>query len=76
MPDQDGIALIREIRALPDQSSSGIPAIALSAYTSVEDAERARAAGFQVHVAKPVQPAQLILTIAALLSTGPGGAGT
>jgi len=74
MPDRDGTSLIRDIRALPNQSLNAIPAIALSAYGSGEDAERARAAGFQVHVAKPVEPAQLIEIIASLLSPGPVGA--
>jgi CheY-like chemotaxis protein len=74
MPGRDGTSLIRDIRALPNQSLNAIPAIALSAYGSGDDAERARAAGFQVHVAKPVEPAQLIEIIASLLSPGPVGA--
>jgi signal transduction histidine kinase len=62
MPDEDGYSLIRSLRA----SDVHVPAIALTAYARVEDAEEARAAGFQVHLTKPVTPAHLIDTVAEL----------
>jgi serine/threonine protein kinase len=48
-----------------------IPAIALTAYSGPDDAARARAAGFQVHLAKPIEPEQLVAAIASLTSSGP-----
>jgi signal transduction histidine kinase len=71
MPGRDGYSLLQEIRALADASLRDVPAIALTAYASHDEAERARAAGFQVHLAKPVEPAHLIATVASLLSPGP-----
>lgn len=62
MPDEDGYSLIRSLRA----SDVHVPAIALTAYAGVEDTEEARAAGFQVHITKPVTPAHLIDAVAEL----------
>ncbi len=65
MPDRDGYDLIRDIRGLgctPDQ----LPAIAVTAFTSPEDRRRALAAGFQVHLAKPVDPGELTAVVARL----------
>jgi signal transduction histidine kinase/ActR/RegA family two-component response regulator len=63
MPDEDGYSLIRSLRG----AGISTPAIALTAYARQEDAEEARAAGFQVHLAKPVDAAQLVDAVAALL---------
>lgn len=63
MPGQDGHTLMRAIRALPDGAGEAIRAIAVSAYARREDRERARAAGFNDHVGKPVQIEELIETI-------------
>jgi CheY-like chemotaxis protein len=59
MPETDGYALLRKVRALPADRGGRTPAIALTAYARREDAQRAFAAGFQMHVPKPVEPAEL-----------------
>jgi signal transduction histidine kinase len=68
MPGRDGYSLVRDVRGFADTSLSNVPAIALTAYASHDEAERARAAGFQVHVAKPIEPAQLVAIVAQLAS--------
>jgi signal transduction histidine kinase len=65
MPDEDGYVLIRQWRAAED-SGCHIPAIALTAYAQAEDRQQALAAGFQHHVSKPVNLAELIHLIASL----------
>ena len=60
MPGEDGYALIRRLRASGDDT----PAIALSAYARVEDRVNAVAAGFQMHIAKPVQSVELVTMVA------------
>ncbi|MEO8844077.1 MAG: ATP-binding protein [Kofleriaceae bacterium] len=59
MPDEDGYSLLRELRA----AGSTIPAIALTAHASLADVQRSRAAGFEVHLAKPVDIAELVENI-------------
>jgi CheY-like chemotaxis protein len=66
MPRMDGYALIRKIRALPPSMGGRTPAVALTAYARSEDAKLAFAAGFQMHVAKPIEPAQLAIVVANL----------
>lgn len=66
MPGQDGYELIRAIRALPAAQGKDLPALALSAFARSEDRRRAMLAGFQTHVAKPVEPAELIAVVASL----------
>ncbi|MDP9151322.1 MAG: PAS domain-containing protein [Myxococcota bacterium] len=66
MPHIDGYSLIRKIRALPPQLGGRTPAVALTAYARKEDAQRAFAAGYQTHVAKPVEPVELATVIANL----------
>jgi|GEM_PF-228185 len=68
LPDMDGMDLIKTVRARPNDSS--IPAIALTAYASRQDATKAIAAGFDAHVAKPVQPATLGSVVVRLLARG------
>jgi CheY-like chemotaxis protein len=63
MPGEDGFSLIRKVRALPGAEGGATPAIALSGYASTEDRKRALAAGFQVHLAKPVNVTELIATL-------------
>jgi len=70
MPHEDGYALLRKVRALPAERGGQIPALALTAYARVEDAERAYEAGYQRHVAKPVDPFQLVELVAALAGRG------
>jgi CheY-like chemotaxis protein len=66
MPVADGYSLIRQIRAMRDDEGSNIPAIALTAYATTEDVRRSFAAGFQLHMAKPFDPAQLTERVARL----------
>lgn len=66
MPEQDGYSLIRKVRALPLAQGGQIPAIALTAYGRLEDRIRVLSAGFQMHVPKPVEPAELTLIAANL----------
>ncbi|YAF94070.1 MAG: response regulator [Nodularia sp. CChRGM 3473] len=72
MPGEDGYSLIRKIRALKPDKVGGVPAIALTAYADSEDRIRALEAGFQMHVAKPIDPEQLVVTIANLISSSHG----
>ena len=66
MPDEDGYALIRQVRALSADLGGQIPAAALTAYVRGEEQSMALAAGFQKHITKPVEPAQLTSIIAEL----------
>ncbi len=66
MPGEDGYSLIRKIRALPPERGGRTPAVALTAYARDEDAQRAFAAGYQLHLAKPIEPAQLANVVANL----------
>ncbi|MEZ0267075.1 MAG: ATP-binding protein, partial [Phycisphaerae bacterium] len=66
MPGEDGYSLIRRVRALPAAEGGDVPAIALTAYARGEERTRALRAGFTGHIAKPVEPAELVATIAAL----------
>ncbi len=66
MPLEDGYTLIRKVRQLTAEQGKKIPAIALTAYARSEDRMRAIAAGFQMHVPKPVEPAELATAIASL----------
>ena len=64
MPGEDGYSLIRQVRALPAERGGATPAIALTAYARSADRIKAIEAGFQAHLAKPVEPAELIVTVA------------
>jgi CheY-like chemotaxis protein len=64
MPEEDGYSLIRKVRARTPQQGGHIPAIALTAYARDEDANRAVSEGFQMHLAKPINPARLIDVVA------------
>jgi PAS domain S-box-containing protein len=66
MPGEDGYSLIRRVRSLGPERGGSVPAIALTAYARAEDRVRAVRAGFQTHVAKPVEPAELITMVASL----------
>lgn len=66
MPGRDGYEFLRAVRALPRKQGGQVPAIALTADVSAEDLSRALTAGFQVHLAKPVDPARLIAAVAEL----------
>lgn len=64
MPGEDGYDLIRQVRSRKENEGGTIPAIALTGYTAAQDGERAITAGFQKHLAKPVEPSNLIQLIA------------
>jgi PAS domain S-box-containing protein len=66
LQDQDGYELIRKVRALSAERGGRIPAAALTGYGRLEDRMRALSAGFQLHAAKPVEPAELIAVVASL----------
>jgi PAS domain S-box-containing protein len=66
MPGQDGYSLIHSIRALPAHAGAGTPAAALTAFARPEDRWRALDAGFQLHLAKPVEPLGLAIAVAHL----------
>ena len=68
MPDMDGYMLVRQVRALPLEQGGQIPAIALTAYAGDFNQKQALAAGFQRHLAKPVEPNELVKAIVTLLS--------
>lgn len=70
MPGQDGFTLVRRIRELPPEKGGRTPAIALTGYASSQDKSKAVSAGFQSHISKPVQPPELLSTIAAVLRSG------
>ncbi|HKC24595.1 MAG TPA: hybrid sensor histidine kinase/response regulator, partial [Thermoanaerobaculia bacterium] len=66
MPERDGYTLIEEVRILSPERGGRVPAAAITAYASAEDRSRALASGFDAHVAKPVEPAELVRVVAAL----------
>lgn len=66
MPEMDGYELLKRVRALGHDKGGKIPAIALTAFARTEDRTRALRAGFLIHVAKPVEPAELIATVASV----------
>lgn len=68
MPDEDGYALLESVRRLDDRDKRCVPAIALTAFAREEDQARAYRAGFDVHIAKPVQPCHLTQTAAQLVA--------
>ena len=67
MPDMDGYALIEQVRALDPDFGGQTPAIAVTGYASPLDRLRALQAGYQNHVAKPVEPHELAIVIASLM---------
>ncbi|TMB05640.1 MAG: response regulator, partial [Deltaproteobacteria bacterium] len=66
MPDEDGYTLVRKIRSRGAERGGQIPAVALTAYARDEDRSRALEAGFQTHVAKPVEPSEIARVVADL----------
>ena len=66
MPDEDGYSLIAKIRQLPAEQGGEIPAAALTAYARAEDRMRVLRSGFQFHLPKPVDSAELVTVVASL----------
>ena len=76
MRDADGYELLRQVRTLSPEFGGRVPAVALTAHARVEDRLKALAAGFQMHVPKPVEPAELLTVLGSVTgrlarSTGP-----
>jgi signal transduction histidine kinase/ActR/RegA family two-component response regulator len=66
MPDEDGYSFINRVRALPQDEGGNTPAAALTAYAREEDRKQVLAAGYQMHIAKPIGAGQLVHMIAKL----------
>jgi CheY-like chemotaxis protein len=66
MPEEDGLSLMRRIRARPKESGGHIPAVALTAHSMVQDRLQSLRAGFQSHVPKPVVPEELVEVVASV----------
>jgi CheY-like chemotaxis protein len=75
MPGEDGYTFIRRLRSIEETQGGALPAVALSAYARSDDRTKAIRSGFQNHLAKPVEPAELLAVISSLanrkLSTPP-----
>lgn len=69
MPAQDGYALIQAIRALPRDQGCEIPAVAVTAYASLRERDAALGAGYNWHLAKPVDPEQLLALVASAVNS-------
>jgi PAS domain S-box-containing protein len=68
MPDMDGYTLMQQVRNWTVEQGGNIPAIALTAYAGEDDRQLAAAAGFQLHVSKPVMPEDLVSAIASVIN--------
>ena len=73
MPELDGWGVLRELRA--DESTRGLPCIAVTAFASDADRTRALAAGFDAYLAKPFRNKELLATVAPLLADGKNSGG-
>ncbi|MGA9773445.1 MAG: ATP-binding protein [Blastocatellia bacterium] len=67
MPGEDGYSFIKKVRLLETERAANVPAIALTAHARVEDRMRALSSGYDAHIAKPIEPAELITIIASLV---------
>ena len=70
MPDEDGLDFIREIRRIDERRGQLTPAAALTALARTDDRRRALNAGYQIHVAKPIEPSELVSTVDELAHAG------
>ena len=68
MPEEDGLSFIRRVRAFPREQGGRVPAVALTAYARLEDRTRALRAGFNAHVAKPVDLNELLAVLTSLMA--------
>jgi CheY-like chemotaxis protein len=67
MPEEDGLSLMRRIRALPRERGGRIPAVALTAHSMVQDRLQSLRAGFQSHVPQPVVPEELVEVVTSIV---------
>ena len=72
MPGCDGFELVRRLRRRPSEACGRIPAIALTAFARSEDRAQAMLAGYQMHLAKPVEPHELVATVVAVARSTAG----
>ncbi|MDI3289436.1 response regulator [Polyangium sp. 15x6] len=73
MPQEGGYELIQKVRQLPQERGGRVPALALTAFARAEDRTRALLAGYQMHLAKPVKPSELVAHVASLAGRNHGG---
>jgi signal transduction histidine kinase len=66
MPDQDGLAVVQQVKAWAAEAAVALPALALTAYARAEDREQALAEGFDRYLTKPVEPSELVRAVAGL----------
>ncbi len=66
MPEMDGFELIRRIRKSTNAAIRSLPAAALTAFARSEDRTKALRSGFEMHLAKPVDPGELVASVATL----------
>ncbi len=71
MPGTDGYELLRQVRDLGAENGGALPAIALTAFARPEDRIKAVRGGFNVHMAKPVEPSEIVATVASLAGRSP-----
>jgi len=64
MPEKDGYELLRRVRSLPHGEGGDTPAVAITAFARSEDRRKALLAGFQMHLPKPIEPAELVAIVA------------
>jgi CheY-like chemotaxis protein len=78
MPAKDGYQMIQEVRRLSEEQGGRTPAVALTAFARSEDRTRAMMAGYQLHLAKPIEPQELLAAVGSLAGwrrSGDGGGG-
>jgi CheY-like chemotaxis protein len=75
MPNEDGFALLKKVRNLKSKRARQIPAVALSAYASDEDRALSLSKGFQMHLTKPIEPDNLVTSVAAAAGRGMAASG-
>jgi PAS domain S-box-containing protein len=73
MPEMDGYAFLRQIRALDDEMAKAVPVVALTAFAGAENRLKTEQAGFQAHLDKPIDPPQLIDVIHTLIKSKKAG---
>jgi CheY-like chemotaxis protein len=73
MPEVDGYQLLAQVRQLPRTEGGDTPAVALTAFARSEDRRRALMAGFQMHLPKPVEPAELLAVVSSLSNSARRG---
>jgi PAS domain S-box-containing protein len=71
MPEVDGYELLRRVRSLPPQRGGAVPAVAVTAFAHAEGRRRSSEAGFQFHLAKPLDRAELLTVVASLVTANP-----